>query len=78
MITKFNRERTNDYYNVFQLGVLFIWEEVLEILQFFNAYNQEIDEYHYRRVFWLLSALMGFAGFILLITICCIVFLLGA
>jgi len=78
MITKFSREKENDYYNIFQLGVLFISEEVLEILKYFNAYDQEQDVYNFRRIFWLCTGLICMLGVGLLVVISCIRFLMGA
>jgi len=78
MITRFSRQKDDGYYNMFQLGVLFISEEVLEILKFFNAYDQVQDIYHFRIIFWLVAGLIGMAGMCLLIAFTCIRFLTGA
>lgn len=53
MIQRFNRHRQSDYYNIFQLGVIFLTEEALEILEFFNAFDRELGEFNYRRIFWI-------------------------
>ena len=78
MIKRFSRNNYNQYYNAFQLGFLFVGEEILEALHYFNAYDPAADEYITRRVFWLVFTTASFVSFLLLISITCISFLIGA
>jgi hypothetical protein len=77
MIQHFDRNRGERYYNIFEIVVLFIMLEATEVLQYFNIYNLQTGEFSYRRLFWVIITALSILGFLSLISLTCITYLLS-
>jgi hypothetical protein len=68
MIKKIYRDYGQNYYNILQLALLAILNELMIIATFFGIYNEMIDEFNIRKLVWwglLFSFLIIFFGSIL-------------
>jgi len=52
MIKKIYRDNGQNYYNVFQLILLAILNEIMIIASFFGIYNEELQEFNPRKLVW--------------------------
>jgi len=69
MIKKIYRDYGQNYYNILQLTLLAILNELMIIASFFGIYNEMIDEFNIRKLVWwglLFIFLIVFFGSILL------------
>jgi hypothetical protein len=73
MIKNYDREVSTSYSNIFQLAIMFLVTEYIEILVFLKIFDKETLEYDQRRHSWFLMVLsfllIGFMG-ILVSAIC--------
>lgn len=68
MIKKIERDVGQNYYNILQLAVLFILNELLIIASFFGIYNENDQTFNIRKLIWwsiLLIILIGFIATII-------------
>ena len=75
MITRFVKNDGESYYNILQLGILFIATEVIEIFKFFKIYDPQSDTYDVRKIIWLGIAFGTILFIYLLVVVTCITLL---
>lgn len=69
MIKKIYRDNGQNYYNILQLALLAILNELMIVASFFGIYNEMLDEFNVRKLVWwglLFMFLLVFFGSILL------------
>lgn len=52
MIKKIYRDVGQNYYNIFQLILLAILNEIMIVASFFGIYNESLQEFNLRKLVW--------------------------
>jgi len=76
MIKKIERDVGQNYYNILQLAVLFVLNELLIIASFFGIYNENDQTFNIRKLVWWSILLVILCGFIAtIISTCALIWL---
>lgn len=76
MIKQFDKD-VYEHHNAIQLAWLFLVTELHEFFIYVKAFNAVDDVYNYRRVFWFTFGVLAGLGFIGLISITCVLYVVN-